>query len=68
MNWGSKWACREFFDLGGSWGLEGGMGEGGFWVCWCVFTAIIGTAGYLPTTGERRVEINLCDDAGGSRC
>ena len=61
---------REVFGEWGKVGIGGEWkgGEWGFWVCWCVFTAIVGTAGYLPTTGERRVEINLCDDAGEGRC
>lgn len=56
-------------------GEERGLGDNGkgrekeaFGSIGAFFTAIVGPAGYLPTTGERRVEIYLCVDAGGGRC
>lgn len=48
--------------------MEKGGERGAFVFIGGFFNAIIGTAGYLPTAGERRVEIYLCVDAGGGRC
>ena len=38
VDWGSKWACREFFGFGGRWKLGRGRGGGGkvgigFYMC-----------------------------------